>query len=274
VINKDNSLEKIQRNKDWYGNRKQKQDKYILSYDYFPNPVVKTSNDETVVRPKFKDDNDRFFNLFDRKETTITIPISEYEKKEQENTYRGSIIGLHNVFNNVVHNSNYTELVSALVPNNVENDLLAVLRFVQQTEYREDYNSTNKFGYVRYPVETLVDGVGDCKDTTVLFTALTNALGVATGYASFIGHVAPLIPKHMIPDELLPNPKATVPINNTDYFIVETTAPNEIGHTVKDKNDLIFTYTDEITTFNIENIPTHIKQGIEKMRSKNTTKKA
>lgn len=266
AINRGKTLEKTHRKDDWYGERKKKETEYVIEYEYFPNPVVKSSNNETVVQPKFEND-DSIFSAFDREETKITVSISEYKEKE-EATYRGSVIGLHTVFKNTKQN-NYDELVSELLPDNVENELLAVLRFVQQTEYKEDYNSTNKFGYTRYPIETLVDGVGDCKDTTILFTALANTLGVTTGYASFIGHIAPIIRKNVIPEELLPIPEATITINNTDYFIVETTAPNEIGYTVKDKNELLFTYTNKITTFNIEKTPTHIKQGFEKMKKVN-----
>lgn len=47
-----------------------------------------------------------------------------------------------------------------------------VLSFVQNTYYDSDLNTTGQEEYPRYPVETLVDGTGDCEDTSILFASL------------------------------------------------------------------------------------------------------
>jgi hypothetical protein len=73
-----------------------------------------------------------------------------------------------------------------------------VLSFVQNTYYDSDLNTTGEEEYPRYPVETLVDGTGDCEDTSVLFASLiqTSYFGmdaVLVGFytpSSSMGHMA------------------------------------------------------------------------------------
>ncbi len=50
-----------------------------------------------------------------------------------------------------------------------------VLSFVQNFTYESDENSTGYEDYPRYPIETLVDGEGDCEDTSALFASLIQA---------------------------------------------------------------------------------------------------
>lgn len=47
-----------------------------------------------------------------------------------------------------------------------------VLSFVQNIPYGTDENTTGYTDYPRYPVETLVDNVGDCKDHSTLYASL------------------------------------------------------------------------------------------------------
>ena len=50
-----------------------------------------------------------------------------------------------------------------------------VLAFVQSIPYQLDEESTGYIEYPRYPVETLVDGVGDCEDKAALYAAIMQA---------------------------------------------------------------------------------------------------
>jgi hypothetical protein len=73
-----------------------------------------------------------------------------------------------------------------------------VLDFVQNTNYDSDLNTTGEEEYPRYPVETLVDGVGDCEDTSILFASLiqTSYFGMDAVLVSLftpssdVGHMA------------------------------------------------------------------------------------
>ncbi len=47
-----------------------------------------------------------------------------------------------------------------------------ILSFVQNVPYGTDENTTGFVNYPRYPVETLVDHIGDCKDHSFLYASL------------------------------------------------------------------------------------------------------
>ena len=44
--------------------------------------------------------------------------------------------------------------------------------------------------YWKYPVETLYDQGGDCEDTSILFSAIAEAMGYNTSLLLFPGHMA------------------------------------------------------------------------------------
>jgi len=65
-----------------------------------------------------------------------------------------------------------------------------VIAFVQSLPYTSDDVTTAFDEYVRYPLETLVDGGGDCEDTSILTSALLEAMNNAVVLLNFPGHVA------------------------------------------------------------------------------------
>lgn len=52
-----------------------------------------------------------------------------------------------------------------------------IANFVQQLEYISDIDSTGFDDYGRYPIETLVEGGGDCEDTAILLGKLMDNMG-------------------------------------------------------------------------------------------------
>lgn len=52
-----------------------------------------------------------------------------------------------------------------------------VLSFVQNMPYTSDEVTTGYDEYPRYPVETIVDGGGDCEDTSILFASIVREMG-------------------------------------------------------------------------------------------------
>lgn len=58
-----------------------------------------------------------------------------------------------------------------------EKKLSLILSFVQYIPYQSDKETTGREDYPRYPVETIVDGRGDCEDKAILFASLCRALG-------------------------------------------------------------------------------------------------
>ncbi len=64
-----------------------------------------------------------------------------------------------------------------------------VVAFVQSLPYTSDDVTTGFDEYVRYPVETLVDGGGDCEDTSILTAALLDGMGYGAVLFNLPEHV-------------------------------------------------------------------------------------
>lgn len=82
-------------------------------------------------------------------------------------------------FQEAGHDKGYTK------DDNVRN----VVAFVQSLPYTSDDTSTGYDEYPRYPIETLVDGGGDCEDSSILVAALLHEMGY--------GVVLLQLPQHM-----------------------------------------------------------------------------
>lgn len=65
-----------------------------------------------------------------------------------------------------------------------------VLSFVQSLPYTFDDVTTGYDEFRRYAVETLIDGGGDCEDTTILVAAILRGLGEQTALILIPGHIA------------------------------------------------------------------------------------
>ncbi|HMK94424.1 MAG TPA: hypothetical protein VK536_03390 [Candidatus Limnocylindrales bacterium] len=65
-----------------------------------------------------------------------------------------------------------------------------ILAFVQSIPYATDLNSTGYQDYPRFPLETLVDNIGDCKSHSILFATLTLMLGYGTIFINPPDHLA------------------------------------------------------------------------------------
>lgn len=91
-----------------------------------------------------------------------------------------------------------------------------VLAFAQSIPYQTDNVSTGYQSYPRFPVETLVDDVGDCKSHSVLFATLTLMLGFGTVYINPPDHLAVGILGNNLQG-------ASWTIDNRTYYYCETT---------------------------------------------------
>jgi hypothetical protein len=65
-----------------------------------------------------------------------------------------------------------------------------ILSFVQSIPYATDNQSTGYQDYPRFPVETLVDDIGDCKSHSVLFATLSLILDYGAVYINPPDHLA------------------------------------------------------------------------------------
>ena len=98
-----------------------------------------------------------------------------------------------------------------------------VLSFVQSLPYTHDDVTTGYDEFRRYAIETLIDGGGDCEDTTILVGAILRGLGEKTALIFTPGHIALGVSGNFS--------GASVTHNGTTYYYCETTGT---GWTVGD----------------------------------------
>lgn len=65
-----------------------------------------------------------------------------------------------------------------------------VITFVQSLKYVHDSDSKGEEDYVRFPLETLVDGVGDCEDMVILAASILYEMGYGVVLVSLPDHLA------------------------------------------------------------------------------------
>jgi transglutaminase-like putative cysteine protease len=112
------------------------------------------------------------------------------------------------------------------------------LSFVHATAYVSDLESKGVDEYARYPIETLVDGVGDCEDTAALFTSIVRAMGYPS-VMLFIYVIPGVNANHMastVAGATMPDGSCSIEYGGTAYYFCETTAgywtPGELPETL------------------------------------------
>lgn len=108
-----------------------------------------------------------------------------------------------------------------------------VLSFVQSLPYTFDDVTTGYDEFRRYAVETLIEGGGDCEDTTILVAAILRGLGEETALIFTPGHIALGVSGDFTGSSLT--------YNGIKYFYCETTGtgwtvgtlPASVGKTVE-----------------------------------------
>jgi transglutaminase-like putative cysteine protease len=115
-----------------------------------------------------------------------------------------------------------------------EEKLDLMVGFVQSLPYMTDMESKGQQEYPRYPVETLVNNVGDCEDTAILMASLLKLMG----YDAVLLDV----PEHMavgISSDYLTFYGFHYSENNKEYYYVETTEPGwSIGEIPEEYSDV------------------------------------
>lgn len=71
-----------------------------------------------------------------------------------------------------------------------EHRIYAAINFVESMTYQYDIEFNSNPEYPKYPIETIVDGRGDCEDTSFLMASVLEALGIDTIILLFSDHAA------------------------------------------------------------------------------------
>ena len=115
-----------------------------------------------------------------------------------------------------------------------------VLSFVQLLPYTLDDVTTSYDEFRRYAVETLIEGGGDCEDTTILAAAILRGLGESVALIFTPG-------THRTWGKAVISPGTSVNYQGTKYFYCETTGagwtvgvmPSASGNTIEEVSTLI-----------------------------------
>jgi len=127
--------------------------------------------------------------------------------------------------------------------------VMDVIFFVQQIPYAYD-NSTMSYregafppayrsgaDYPKYPVETLVDGKGDCEDTSILAAAMLDLMGYDVVLLRYSDHMALGIEMAKFSPFYADYPPKYYDYEGKRYYYVETTNYLQIVRIVEDESD-------------------------------------
>lgn len=104
-----------------------------------------------------------------------------------------------------------------------------VIKFVQSLRYVSDMDSKGIDDYVRFPVETLVDGEGDCEDMAILAAAILHEMGYGVLLVFLPDHLALAV---KCEKELT---GTYYPYEGSNYYFLEVTHPGwDIGQIPKE----------------------------------------
>ena len=152
---------------------------------------------------------------------TLTIPKAYYEFYQQK-PHTGRNFDHYALSE---HDRQFLgQMIEAFEENGRKNNFtqneiaLNVIAFVQAMPYTSDNVTTGYDEYPRYPIETLVDGGGDCEDSSILAAALLSEMGYSVILIELPGHMALGIKG----DESLSG--TYYEYNGSRYYYVETTA--------------------------------------------------
>lgn len=99
-----------------------------------------------------------------------------------------------------------------------------VVCFVQSLQYVTDKKSTGLDDYVRFPVETIVDGIGDCEDFAILVASILHEMNYSVVLLQLPGHLAVAVAS----EDFVTG--TYYKYNGKKYYYLETTNPGwDIG---------------------------------------------
>ncbi|MBN2334676.1 hypothetical protein JXL21_03885, partial [Candidatus Bathyarchaeota archaeon] len=159
---------------------------------------------------------------WDGTERSVSITVPEplytyYSEKERYVTTDYRVYVLHpyddQYVEALVNEFKLIEIEEGLTEENVT-DL--VISFIQGMEYSLDQDSAQQGEYPKFPLETLVDGGGDCEDTSILAASLLKAMGCNVSLI--------LLPNHLAVGLAVNATGEHWEVNGTDYYYLETTA--------------------------------------------------
>jgi len=134
--------------------------------------------------------------------------------------------------------SNFSEYMGEVITKDIDINketipaIEEIKSIVQRITWKPDLESLGSYEYVRTPQHTVVTGVGDCKDTTVLLNSIIEShLNIDTSLIFSIGHVQTglRIDNINIDEYYNTEDLDTYTVDGRTYTVIESTAPKNIG---------------------------------------------
>lgn len=154
---------------------------------------------EKEAPPLVSDTEETFERLYEWDYNGYTFSTLLSLSKEKFDYYRG--LG-HSNLNLVKYaTDSYNRKVAAEIAGGIKQQgaslgftnyeiMMMATSFVQELPYVTDKESLGELEYVRYPIETLIDGAGDCEDKSILLAAVLRELGCEVVLLEFPNHAA------------------------------------------------------------------------------------
>lgn len=98
-----------------------------------------------------------------------------------------------------------------------------IFELANNIKYSSDYDKDEDGEYWKFPIETLVDGEGDCEDTTFLLASIFEAVNLDTILIEFPGHIGIAIELPNVIMESYRVPIDYYTYKNKKYYYIETT---------------------------------------------------
>jgi len=162
------------------------------------------------------------YDYYHSLERVPTSDYSVYVSYPLDDNYLMGIVEKLRVFSNI---RGFTEVQKVSL----------VVSFVQNIPFTNDLITTGYDEYPRYPLETLIDGGGDCEDTSILASSLLKLMGFDTVLLSYSNHMAVGISVTNVGGSYYS-------FDGKHYYYVETTGKNwKIGEVPPEYKDLSVT---------------------------------
>ena len=152
---------------------------------------------ETVVAEDYFHESFEWYYKGSRWTWELQIPKSLYNSYKKVSIFDRTKYGVGGYDFLVTTQDSYVEAVAdelheAAVKEGYEayDEVSFVLAFVQSLPYTSDSVTTMYDEYPRFPIETLVDGGGDCEDTSILFATIVLILNYDAVFISVPSHLA------------------------------------------------------------------------------------
>ncbi len=197
-----------------------------------PNQSVISDDKETItIDYTWEDFNGKQWNLTFDVDSEL---YDEYKKESRKNRNDG-----------VEYDLNYVKFVSdkrddLILINAIEEiveecrnnyysdfDIAGVfLALAQTVEYKSDILTTGYQEYPKYPIETLIDGRGDCEDTAALLAQLLSCAEIRSVLIAYEDHMA--VGVKCTPEINRGYSRCYYTVGGTRYYYAETTDPDWI----------------------------------------------